>query len=94
MIKIITPDMYPPILSNAVISPPQVHELGCDGCSKSFVFRGTKDMTARQLQDMLGIGRGGTGGGQQPRAPQPPGAPGQPQGQQQGQQLNRLAGSQ
>ena len=56
------------------------------------MFRGTKDMTARQLQEMLGIGRGGAGGGQQPRAPQPPG---QPQGQQQqGQQLNRLAGNQ
>ena len=28
----------------------QVHELGCEGCSKSYVFRGTKDMTAKQIQ--------------------------------------------
>lgn len=36
----------------------QVHELGTEGCSKSYVFRGTKDLTAKQIQDMLGIGRG------------------------------------
>ncbi|XP_072031203.1 protein transport protein Sec23A-like isoform X6 [Amphiura filiformis] len=35
----------------------QVHELGCEGCSKSYVFRGTKDLTAKQIQEMLGIGR-------------------------------------
>ncbi|XP_060534163.1 protein transport protein Sec23A isoform X1 [Cylas formicarius] len=35
----------------------QVHELGTEGCSKSYVFRGTKDLTAKQLQDMLGIGK-------------------------------------
>lgn len=35
----------------------QVHELGTEGCSKSYVFRGTKDLTAKQVQDMLGIGR-------------------------------------
>ncbi|ELK34787.1 Protein transport protein Sec23A [Myotis davidii] len=28
----------------------QVHELGCEGISKSYVFRGTKDLTAKQLQ--------------------------------------------
>lgn len=39
----------------------QVHELGTDGCSKSYVFRGTKDLTAKQIQEMLGIGRGGGG---------------------------------
>uniref|UniRef100_A0A224XJ36 Protein transport protein SEC23 n=1 Tax=Panstrongylus lignarius TaxID=156445 RepID=A0A224XJ36_9HEMI len=38
----------------------QVHELGCDGCSRSFVFRGTKDLTAKQVQDMLGIGKIGS----------------------------------
>ena len=27
-----------------------VHELGCEGISKSYVFRGTKDVTAKQLQ--------------------------------------------
>lgn len=36
----------------------QLHELGCEGCSKSYVFRGTKDLTAKQIQDMLGIGKG------------------------------------
>jgi protein transport protein SEC23 len=38
----------------------QVHELGCEGCSKSYVFRGTKDLTAKQIQEMLGIGKGAT----------------------------------
>uniref|UniRef100_F6Q638 Protein transport protein SEC23 n=1 Tax=Equus caballus TaxID=9796 RepID=F6Q638_HORSE len=33
----------------------QVHELSCEGISKSFVFRGTKDLTAKQIQDMLGL---------------------------------------
>ncbi len=28
----------------------QVHELGCEGFSKSYVFRGTKDLTAKQIQ--------------------------------------------
>eukprot|EP00096_Caligus_rogercresseyi_P013588 TRINITY_DN621_c0_g1_i1.p1 TRINITY_DN621_c0_g1~~TRINITY_DN621_c0_g1_i1.p1 ORF type:complete len:778 (-),score=222.45 TRINITY_DN621_c0_g1_i1:224-2557(-) len=37
----------------------QVHELGCEGIAKSFVFRGTKDYTAKQVQEMLGLGRGG-----------------------------------
>jgi protein transport protein SEC23 len=61
----------------------QVHELGCDGISKSFVFRGTKDYNAKQVQEMLGIGRGG---GQQ--APQQP-MGGQPGGnpQQRGQTI-------
>ncbi|XP_053669943.1 protein transport protein Sec23A isoform X4 [Anopheles nili] len=36
----------------------QVHEFGTEGCSKSYVFRGTKDLSAKQIQDMLGIGRG------------------------------------
>ena len=54
----------------------QVHELGCEGISKSFVFRGTKDYTAKQVQDMLGLGRGGGGGGQQPHMQAPMGQPG------------------
>uniref|UniRef100_A0A4W3KEN8 Protein transport protein SEC23 n=1 Tax=Callorhinchus milii TaxID=7868 RepID=A0A4W3KEN8_CALMI len=33
----------------------QVHELNCEGISKSYVFRGTKDLTAKQIQDMLGL---------------------------------------
>jgi len=28
----------------------QVHELGCEGFSKSYVFRGTKDLNAKQIQ--------------------------------------------
>lgn len=35
----------------------QVHELGCEGIAKSYVFRGSKDLTAKQIQEMLGIGR-------------------------------------
>ncbi|KAG7277751.1 hypothetical protein CRUP_023039 [Coryphaenoides rupestris] len=33
----------------------QVHELGCEGISKSYVFRGNKDLSAKQLQEMLGL---------------------------------------
>ena len=57
----------------------QVHELGCEGISRSFVFRGTKDYTAKQVQDMLGLGRGGAGG--QPVPPQPGVNPQQQRGQ-------------
>lgn len=28
----------------------QVHELSCEGIAKSYVFRGTKDLTAKQIQ--------------------------------------------
>ncbi len=31
--------------------------MGCEGIAKSYVFRGTKDFTAKQVQDMLGIGK-------------------------------------
>lgn len=37
----------------------QLHELGCNGYSKSFVFRGTKEVTVKQLQDQLGLAGGG-----------------------------------
>jgi len=33
-----------------------VHELGCEGISKSYVFRGNKEISPKQLQDMLGLG--------------------------------------
>lgn len=52
----------------------QVHELGCEGISKCFVFRGTKDMTAKQIQDMLCIGKGSLASNANrsaPNAPQP-----------------------
>ncbi|ORY03608.1 putative SEC23 [Basidiobolus meristosporus CBS 931.73] len=33
----------------------QVYELGYAECAKSFVFRGTKDYNAKQIQEMLGL---------------------------------------
>ncbi|KAI5287493.1 GTPase-activating protein S23 [Ascosphaera aggregata] len=33
----------------------QVHELGYTECSKSYVFRGLKDYSAKQIQEMLGL---------------------------------------
>lgn len=32
-----------------------VHELNCENMSRSYVFRGTKDYTAKQVQEMLGL---------------------------------------
>lgn len=32
-----------------------MHELGYAGCSKSYVFRGSKDYSPKQIQDMLGL---------------------------------------
>ncbi|GIY89428.1 protein transport protein Sec23A [Caerostris extrusa] len=56
----------------------QVHELGCEGISKSYVFRGTKDLTGKQIQDMLGIGKYSQAQQQQPgMMQQPRGAPNQ-----------------
>jgi hypothetical protein len=51
----------------------QVHELGTEGgLSKSYVFRGTKDLNAKQIQDMLGIGKMPAAG---PGMPAPGGHP-------------------
>lgn len=33
----------------------QIHELGYTECSKSYVFRGNKEYTAKQVQEMLGL---------------------------------------
>ena len=33
----------------------QLHELGCEGCSKCYVFRGTKDLNAKQIQVKLAV---------------------------------------
>ncbi|EFY87475.1 Protein transport protein sec-23 [Metarhizium acridum CQMa 102] len=33
----------------------QVHEIGYEGCAKSYVFRGSKDYSAKQVQEMLGL---------------------------------------
>ena len=37
----------------------QLHELSADGCSKSYVFRGTKEVKTKQLKDQLGLTLGG-----------------------------------
>ncbi|ORY95407.1 protein transporter SEC23 [Syncephalastrum racemosum] len=50
----------------------QVHELGFADCPKSFVFRGTKDYAAKQVQEMLGLA------GATVRPGQPAARPGQP----------------
>ncbi|OQR77519.1 protein transport protein Sec23A-like [Tropilaelaps mercedesae] len=57
-----------------------VHELAGEGVAKSFVFRGTKDLAAKQIQDMLAIGKTmSTPQGAQQQQPQPrPGMPGMP----------------
>ncbi|OAL48805.1 transport protein-like protein sec23 [Pyrenochaeta sp. DS3sAY3a] len=49
----------------------QVHELGYAECAKSYVFRGSKDYSSKQVQEMLGLGQIA------PRAnvPQQPGRP-------------------
>ncbi|KAH7360054.1 transport protein-like protein sec23 [Pyrenochaeta sp. MPI-SDFR-AT-0127] len=49
----------------------QVHELGYAECAKSYVFRGSKDYSSKQVQEMLGLGQ------LAPRAnvPQQPGRP-------------------
>lgn len=33
----------------------QVHEIGYTACTKSYVFRGSKDYAAKQVQEMLGL---------------------------------------
>lgn len=40
----------------------QLHDLTAEGCSKSYVFRGTKEYTTLQLQKMLGLVPGNQGG--------------------------------
>ncbi|XP_060117456.1 protein transport protein Sec23A [Heteronotia binoei] len=51
----------------------QVHELGCEGISKSYVFRGTKDLSAKQLQEMLGLSKMNVSQvGRGPQVQQPP----------------------
>lgn len=58
--------------------------LGTEGCSKSYVFRGTKDLTAKQIQEMLGIGRVAVNPQQmQQQQQQQPGQPPMRPGQQQ-----------
>ncbi|KAH6654937.1 hypothetical protein BKA67DRAFT_591570 [Truncatella angustata] len=55
----------------------QVHEIGYNECAKSYVFRGSKEYTAKQVQEMLGL----LGPGLRPGVPQQqPGRPPLPMG--------------
>uniref|UniRef100_A0A674PFA0 Protein transport protein SEC23 n=1 Tax=Takifugu rubripes TaxID=31033 RepID=A0A674PFA0_TAKRU len=47
----------------------QVHELSCEGVAKSFVFRGTKDLNSKQIQEMLGLAKPAAPGQGRPPAP-------------------------
>ncbi|KAK4703717.1 protein transport protein SEC23, partial [Phenoliferia sp. Uapishka_3] len=52
----------------------QVHELGYTECAKSFVFRGTKDYSTKQINEILGLAplpRPGGPGGPPANAPPP-----------------------
>ncbi|KAF6807636.1 Protein transport protein sec23 [Colletotrichum plurivorum] len=54
----------------------QVHEIGYTECAKSYVFRGSKDYSAKQVQEMLGLLSAGMRPGmpqQQPGRPVPAG---------------------
>ena len=50
----------------------QVHELGYTQCAKSYVFRGSKDYAAKQVQEMLGLT---ISGGMRPNVASQPGKP-------------------
>lgn len=50
----------------------QVHELGYTECAKSYVFRGNKDYTAKQVQEMLGLAHGVRPGAPQQQPARPP----------------------
>ncbi|XP_063387224.1 protein transport protein Sec23A isoform X1 [Cydia fagiglandana] len=53
----------------------QIHELGTEGISKCYVFKGTKDLSAKQIQEQLAIGRVNAPNTQQrpgTQAPTPP----------------------
>ncbi|EEH16079.2 protein transporter SEC23 [Paracoccidioides brasiliensis Pb03] len=52
----------------------QVHEIGYTECAKSYVFRGSKDYAAKQVQEMLGL----LAPGLRPQMPQQPGRPNLP----------------
>lgn len=54
----------------------QVHEIGYTECAKSYVFRGSKDYTPKQVQEMLGL----TQPAMRPNAQQQPGRPMPPMG--------------
>uniref|UniRef100_A0A671U1E4 Protein transport protein SEC23 n=1 Tax=Sparus aurata TaxID=8175 RepID=A0A671U1E4_SPAAU len=47
----------------------QVHELSCEGIAKSYVFRGTKDLSSKQIQEMLGLAKPAAAAAQQQGRP-------------------------
>ncbi|KAF4629696.1 hypothetical protein G7Y89_g8449 [Cudoniella acicularis] len=53
----------------------QVHEIGYTECPKSYVFRGSKDYSAKQVQEMLGLLAPGLRPGMQQQQPGRPLAP-------------------
>lgn len=54
----------------------QVHELGYTECAKSYVFRGNKDYSTKQVQTMIGLGQmAAPRPGMQAQPGQPGGAP-------------------
>ena len=48
-----------------------MHEIGYEECAKSYVFRGSKDYTAKQVQEMLGLSNSGLRPGMQPQPGRP-----------------------
>jgi protein transport protein SEC23 len=52
----------------------QVHEIGYTECPKAYVFRGNKDVTGKQVQEMLGLSSAALrpGAAIQPGRPAPP----------------------
>lgn len=53
-----------------------VHEIGYTECQKSYVFRGSKDYAAKQVQEMLGLAAAGL----RPNVPPTQGRPPPPMG--------------
>ena len=49
-----------------------IHEIGYNECSKSYVFRGSKDYTAKQVQEMLGLSAPGLRPNMPPQQGRPP----------------------
>ena len=49
-----------------------MHEIGYAECSKSYVFRGNKDYTQKQIQDMLGLSPSANRAAPRPGQPMPP----------------------
>ncbi|RGP60461.1 transporter sec23 [Fusarium longipes] len=48
-----------------------VHEIGYEECAKSYVFRGSKEYAAKQVQEMLGLSTSGVRPGMQPQPGRP-----------------------